>query len=150
MLNNVFDLEQAIKTKLVADGVFAPELVFTNANAQDASNKIFRSVADNLASACLIIYKGYKVNNQTSTGTAKYTSHLMLKYQLIVLSPEELYRTNAGSQFVETIKSLKTLNAGDVCGYKGVLVDGGNSETEPSFTNNVVGLSMFYEFRAVI
>ena len=151
MVTNVFDIEQAIKAKLIADGVFASNLVFTNANAQDASNKMFIGVPDADANACLIIYNGYKVHSEIGSATKSYYSHTVLKYQLIVLSPEKLYKTNAGVKFVDAIKSLKTINAGDVCGIKGHLVNGDNHlAVQPSFTNNVVGLSMFYEFRAVI
>ena len=147
ILTNVYEFEHKIRDILISEGVFAPDLIFASQSKIDMSNKNFKGLADADAVGAVILYEGFDpVKGKTGAGSNQ-SQRLLLRYRLLVVSPESLYYDNAGQKSVEAMLAIKKL--GSICVNAQIIMDVHEFHL-PDYTNNLVALPQLWQFEVII
>ena len=148
-MNNFYDAEDIIIDELLK--LFPRHMIFTEDTLSSISIKTFSSESgvklhSKDAVAVVVVNTGYKVLNSKSGGTASLINSL---WRVFVVTPSELYKTQAGAKMVDVIVALQGLKMGDTSKPL-ELKDDVREFNEPDFTTNLFAIPSVFGFDAVI
>lgn len=103
-ITNIYEIEPLIEAEMKK--LVNPELVFMGVDMDDLDNTTFTAYeVKSERVGVVIINAGFKTDG--IRGSRKTPSQkIKMFWQIAVVSPKELYKTNAGETFVKVVKAL--------------------------------------------
>lgn len=150
-MENIYQTEDEIKDRL--DDIFPEGRVYTQFEVKDLHESMFDQdtnglpldVPTNEKVAALVLYSGFSVTGQA----ARRHSNIKMLWRVLVVTPSELYKDNAGGKILEVIKRLR----GEIPFRNGkdIQLESDVREfNEPDFVNNMFAIPAVFSIEVTI
>lgn len=143
-MENMYAPEDAIKALI--EPLFPEGNVFTQYTMDDLDSEFFDEMEVENRLAALIAYSGFGVK-----GKAGRESQVIAPlWRIIVVTPDELYKSVAGVKLVEVIKAVKGKKIYPESGKEMMLEQDVREFNVPDFVNSLVGIPAVFSFDVTI